>query len=264
MPELPEVETVKRYLKEHILNKRIVKVDILYEKIIQNETSYFKNSLINDEFINILRKGKYLIFETNNNYLISHLRMEGKFNFYKNNYNLGKHDHIIINFEDSFLVYNDVRKFGRMEIIDKNDLNEYFSKLGLEPQELTYNYLKNKLNKNIDIKSLLLNQSIILGLGNIYANEILFFSKINPFKTGKDLTKDEIERIIKYSQIVINDAIDKKGTTIKSFTSALDIKGEYQKFLKVHMKKQCSVCDNEIIKVKIKGRSSYYCKICQK
>ena len=264
MPELPEVETVRRTLKEKILNKKIVKVDILYENIVKTDLFSFKTKLINQEFIDILRKGKYLIFELNENYLISHLRMEGKYFFVEKGYALTKHDHIAIHFSDNVLVYNDVRKFGTLDLINKEELELFFYNLGLEPNELSYEYLKEKFNKKIDIKTLLLDQSIIAGIGNIYANEILFKTKINPYKFGNKLTKTEINNVIKYTNKILDKAIEKKGTTIKSYTSSLGVEGTYQEDLLVHMKDKCAVCSNNIIKEKIKGRSVYYCSKCQK
>ena len=116
MPELPEVETVRNYLKENILNKKIINIDILYPKMIENDINEFKKKLINNFFIDIQRKGKYLIFALDKYYLISHLRMEGKFNIKPINEEISKHEHVIFYFENFTLRYNDTRKFGRMKL----------------------------------------------------------------------------------------------------------------------------------------------------
>ncbi len=268
MPELAEVETVRRVLSSKLINKTITDINVIYPKMIENNITYFKDNLINNKLLDIKRKGKYLIFEFQNHYLISHLRMEGKF-FVKENYDqINKHEHILLTFDNNiYLIYHDVRKFGRMKLITKSDYQDYFSKLGLEPSALTLDYLKDKLKgKTKNIKTLLLDQSIIAGLGNIYANEVLYASKINPYKKGKDLNNSEILSIIDNSQRIISKAIIEGGTTIKSYTSSLGVTGNYQKYLKVHMKENelCDNCKSLIIREKIDGRSTYYCKKCQK
>ena len=178
MPEIAEVETVRNTLKKQILHKKIKDVKIIYGKMIESDLNEFKTNLINNEFIDIKRRGKWLIFELYDYYLLSHLRMEGKF-FLKNSQDpIERHEHIIITFDDDTdLRYHDTRKFGRMNLIKKEDLPycEAIKKQGEEPfsPNLTKEYLKNKLiNKNIPIKTLLLDQTIISGLGNIYANEV--------------------------------------------------------------------------------------------
>lgn len=265
MPELAEVETVRNYLKNNILNKRIIDVKVLYPKMIENDLNYFKTSLINNSFIDIKRKGKYLIFETNDFYMISHLRMEGKYNIRPLNDEISKHEHVIFYFEDFTLRYDDTRKFGRMKIIEKSMLDSYFANVGPDANsDFNYEDIIYKIQKsNKSIKTILLDQSIISGIGNIYADEILYDAKINPLIKGNNLSKEDINRILSSSKKILNDAIKHKGTTIKSFTSSYHQKGEYQNFLKVHTKKICP-CGNEISKVKIDGRSSYFCKNCQK
>ncbi len=267
MPELPEVETVRRVLKTKILNKKIVKINIIYGKMIENDLNFFKETLVNQEFIDIKRKGKYLLFETSNYYLISHLRMEGKFFVKESKEELTKHDHLQIIFEDNkTLIYNDTRKFGRCKLIEKSQLDDYFKKLGPEPHQTTSNYLKNKLkNKNKNIKTLLLDQSIMSGLGNIYANEVLYKANINPYSAGKDLSLESIEKIIKVSTEILDKSIKEGGCTIRSYTSSLGVSGNYQNFLCVHMKENelCQTCKSLIKKDKIDGRSTYYCEKCQ-
>ena len=272
MPELAEVETVRNTLKKRILNKKIKDINIIYSKMLDNSEDEFKNILVNNEFINILRKGKWLIFELKDHYLLSHLRMEGKY-FIKNSDDLiEKHEHIIISFSDNTdLRYHDTRKFGRMKIIKKEDLEktEEIKKQGFEPMDdkLTVNYLKEKFkNKKIPVKTILLDQTIISGLGNIYADEVLYASKINPLKEAKNLNDSELENIIKESKQIILKAIREGGTTIKSYTSSLGVIGNYQNYLKVHTKEGyvCEVCKEKIKKIKIGGRSTYYCSKCQK
>lgn len=272
MPEIAEVETVRNILKKQILHKRIKSVQVLYERIVESDLKEFKNVLEENEFIDIKRRGKWLIFELKNHYLLSHLRMEGKFFLKKESDPIVKHEHVIFTFQDNTdLRYHDTRKFGRMHLIKKEELatNKAIAKQGYEPgeKELTADYLLEKLKKkNIAIKTLLLDQTIISGLGNIYANEVLFASKINPFKKGSEITKKEAENIVESSARIIKRAMELGGTTIKSYTSSLGVTGRFQQELMVHKKEgeACKVCGTKIINEKIGGRSTYYCPHCQK
>ncbi|MCI9280521.1 MAG: DNA-formamidopyrimidine glycosylase [Bacilli bacterium] len=272
MPEIAEVETVRNTLKKQILNKKMTNVQILYGKMIEGDREHFKQNLINNEFIDIKRRGKWLIFELHDYYLLSHLRMEGKF-FIKNKKDeIVKHEHIIFTFEDeSELRYHDTRKFGRMNLIKKEELEktEAIQKQGFEPgeKELTSEYLLEKFkNKKLPIKSVLLDQTIISGLGNIYANEVLFASKINPFKSACKITKEEAQNVVDTSKTIIEKAISLGGTTIKSYTSSLGVTGRFQNNLNVHKKENepCTRCKTKIKNEKINGRSTYYCPNCQK
>ncbi len=273
MPEIAEVETVRNTLKRKILNKEIININVLYEKTIDSNVDEFKKILLHNKFIDINRRGKWLIFELqSNHYLLSHLRMEGKYFIKSDKEEIVKHEHVVFTFKDhSDLRYHDTRKFGRMILISKDKLESIpaIKKQGYEPNSslLTGEYLKNKLkNKNITIKTLLLDQTIISGLGNIYANEVLFVAKINPYKKGKDITKKEAERIVLATNEVISKAIKMGGTTIKSYTSSLGVTGMFQQELKVHKRdgKECYICHSIIKREKLNGRSVYYCPKCQK
>lgn len=271
MPEIAEVKTVASTLKKQILNKKIKNVNILYKGIITNHEKEFKECLINNEIKDIKTKGKWLLFYLNDYILLSHLRMEGKYFIKKPNDEINKHEHVILVFDDFDLRYHDTRKFGKMTIIKIDDLDktECIKKLGPEPFDasLTKEYLLEKFkNKTIAIKTLLLDQTIINGLGNIYANEVLYEAGIDPSRFGKNIKIHECERIIEASRKIVKKAIEKGGTTIKSYTSSLGVTGTYQNYLKVHKKDQeiCSKCQNKIKKIKLNGRSTYYCPICQK
>lgn len=272
MPEIAEVETVRNVLKKRILNKKIKDVKIFYSKMIDNKEEEFKNILINNEFSDIKRKGKWLIFELHDHYFLSHLRMEGKY-FIKNSCDLyDKHEHIIISFNDNTdLRYHDTRKFGRMKIISKDKLleTEEIKKQGREPIDgtLTKEYLLEKFkDKKVPMKTLLLDQEIISGLGNIYVDEVLWASKINPLKEGRYISEKEAQNIVNTSKNIIEKAIKEGGTTIKSYTSSLGVTGNYQNYLKVHKKEgsPCFSCGAIIKRIKIGGRSTYFCEKCQK
>ena len=272
MPELAEVETVRNVLKKRILNKKIKDVKIIYGKMIDNDLDEFKTILINNEFKDIKRIGKWLIFELNNHYLLSHLRMEGKYFIKNSNEEYAKHEHVIIEFNDGTdLRYHDTRKFGVMKLVKKEDLynTEEIVSLGIEANsdKLTSEYLLDKFKgKTMPIKTTLLDQTIISGLGNIYVDEVLFASLINPLRKTNTITKEECENIISSSKRILTKAIEEGGTTIRSYTSSLGVTGNYQNYLCVHKKEGCPCinCGTLIKRIKVGGRSTYFCEKCQK
>ncbi len=271
MPELPEVETVRNVLKKKVINKKIVDLKVNYEKIIAYPTlEQFKKEIINKVIIDIKRRGKWLIFDMDDYLLLSHLRMEGKFNLKNKNDEVNKHEHVIFIFDDETeLRYQDTRKFGKMYLFKKDIAYKVkpLVELGLEPfdEKLDENYLKDKLKtKKLPIKTTLLDQKIIVGIGNIYADEILFLSKINPSKKAYLLNKQELNEIIVNTKKVLKQAIEDGGTTIRSYTSSENVHGNHQQNLFVHTKEICPNCNKIISKIKINGRTTYYCSNCQK
>lgn len=269
MPELPEVETVKETLKRRILKKRINKIKVLYDGIIASNIDEFKSNIVGQTINDIKRLGKWLIFELDDYYLVSHLRMEGKFFIKDLDEKVVKHEHVVFELDDISLRYHDTRKFGKMYLVKKDRLylDTPLCKIGLEPwdNKLTSAYLKEKYNKNISIKTLLLDQEVISGIGNIYADEILFMSKINPCKKGNMLSNVDCENIIKNTRTVLEKAIELGGTTIRSYTSSLGVTGRFQNELLVHQREdeECYTCKEKIVKIKVNGRGTYYCPVCQ-
>ena len=179
MPEKPEVITVARKLENKLKNKRITGVDIFYNNIIEYPSiSEFKKNIINQQIHEISTRGKWIVITLDDYYLLIHLRMEGKFFFRTKNDEKNKHEHVFFNLDDDTqLRFADVRKFGKMMLIEKDKLYSMkpYTELGLEPwdKNLTVSYLKDKFkNKNLPIKTVLLDQSIITGIGNIYDDEI--------------------------------------------------------------------------------------------
>ena len=272
MPELPEVETVRQGLRLRILGRIIKGVKINYSGVIEYPSvKEFRNEIVNQRINDIDRYGKWLIFVLDDYYLLSHLRMEGKYNIKASSDIINKHEHIIFLLDDNTeLRYMDVRKFGKMHLIRKDDIKKVgpLIDLGLEPwdKELNVEYLRNKFSKKrLPIKSVLLDQSIIVGIGNIYADEILFLSGINPLEKAKDLSSDKIKSIINNTRIVLEKAIKEGGTTIRSYSSVNGIHGMFQQELNVHTKEGCKCprCGNIIVKIKVGGRGTYYCNKCQ-
>ena len=273
MPELPEVETVRRTLHNLILNKTIKGIDVYYTKIIKEpRLTDFINKLVGKTLIDIKRQGKYLIFIFDDTALISHLRMEGKYFIKDQGDKIEKHEHIVFNFTDkTSLRYHDVRKFGTMDLrdIDKMYTTPPLSKLGLEPFDplMTVAYLKGKLHKKeVAVKTCLLDQHIFVGLGNIYVDEVLFRCKLNPTLKASKLKDKDYKNIIDNSIIVLNKAIKLGGTTIISYTSSLGVTGLFQNELNVHtlQGEPCPVCNTIIEKTRVGGRGTYYCPKCQK
>jgi formamidopyrimidine-DNA glycosylase len=289
MPELPEVEVVKRSLINKIKNSIIKAVKIndgrLRYKVDKNQIK----KIIGLKLEKISRRSKFLLFFFNKNLvMLVHLGMTGKFFFinkkhmkYKTSfyYNINedkdnKHDRVIFNLsQNKKLIYNDVRKFGFIKFLHKNklDQNLHLKNLGPEPLNKKFNFIyfrKYILGRNRMIKNILMDQKFVSGLGNIYVNEILFFSGIKPIKKIKNLSDSEIKRIIKYTKKILSRAIALGGSSIKDFSSSNGKKGLFQQYFGVYGKKgeNCSNknCNNNIIKIVIANRASFYCAKCQK
>tara|TARA_X000000368_G_scaffold349809_1_gene290011 strand:+ start:177 stop:1040 length:864 start_codon:yes stop_codon:yes gene_type:complete len=287
MPELPEVEIVKKSLNKKIKNEIIRKV-IVKNRNLRFKIEYkFEKYLKNKKIIKIERFSKYLIliFENNSGCII-HLGMSGTIHLIKKNkkniftntsfYNHPvlpkKHNHIEIQFDKITFVYNDPRRFGYFFIFNNNiELKRKFSKFGPEPFSANFNiqyvssYLKKK-EKNI--KNFLLDQKFVSGIGNIYASEILFYCKINPQKKAKKITYNECKEIIKYSKQVLKNAIKQGGSSIRDFKNTMGKKGSFQKDFKVYQRENLNClklnCKGIVKKKNISNRSSFFCNTCQK
>jgi formamidopyrimidine-DNA glycosylase len=289
MPELPEVEVVKRSLTNKTQNLIIKAVKInegrLRYKVDRNKIK----KIIGLKFKKISRRSKYLLFYFDKDMvMLVHLGMTGKFFFvdpkktkHKTSFYYDikedkdkKHDHIIFDLSNKQkLIYNDVRKFGFIKFIKCKDIehNAHLKYLGPEPLSARFNfrYFKNYImSKERTIKDILMDQKFISGLGNIYVNEILFFSGIRPEKKIKSLSNDEIKKIIKFTKKIILKAIKLGGSSIKDFSSSSGKKGSFQQHFSVYGKKddKCSNknCANVITKIVISNRASFYCSKCQK
>lgn len=275
MPELPEVETVKRTLENLIVGKTIESVDVYYDKMLENVTSLeFQELVKNEKICSLYRYGKYLVFILEHLSIISHLRMEGKYFIKDANLEKDKHEHIVFKFSDNTtLRYHDTRKFGIMAIVKSTDVADIMKYKGLEKlgeeASISTNYqgLYDKLKtKKLPIKTLLLDQENICGLGNIYVDEVLFKSKIHPLTKGCELSIDDVKLILDNSRIILKNAIECGGTTIRSYTSSLGVTGRFQINLMVHTKEKepCINCGTIIKKIKVGGRGTYLCPVCQK
>ena len=286
MPELPEVEIVKQSLKRAINHKKIRKVIVKNRNLRFKLPINFEKTLQDKVVSNISRLSKYIIIEFKSGlFCIFHLGMSGtvhiikkkidkitNLSFYQYKQLPAKHNHIKFIFSNFKIIYNDPRRFGFFKLFKNlNELNIYFKKIGPEPFSKKFNffYLYNKIkHKNKNIKNILLDQNIIAGLGNIYVNEILFYSKVDPKKKGCEISKKEIKKIIKYSNIVLKIAIKSGGSSIRDFKNTNGENGSFQKKFKIYGRKgdACSRnnCKGKIIKFFQTNRSTYMCQICQK
>ena len=273
MPEKPEVITVANNLKKLIIGKTISDCNIYWDNIIAYPVSdEFKRKIIGQKIEAVNTRGIWIVIDLSVDSLLVHLRMEGKFMFRNKGDKIGFHEHVefILDDKTSFR-FHDVRKFGKMYLLPKEELYDVkpLCELGYEydDKKLTKEYLYENIHKKrLPIKTVLLDQSIIAGIGNIYDDEILFMSSINPLRKSCDITIDECDKIIKNTKIVLEKAIKLGGTTIKSFTSSEGVHGLFQNELLVHGKvgKKCPTCSNDIIKIRVGGRGTYYCDNCQK
>ena len=270
MPELPEVETVVRTLEKQIGNATISDLRVLYAPIIKGDPDFFANSLKGQTIRSYKRRGKYLIFELDSICLVAHLRMEGKFFIYSCKTNPAKHDHLIINLNDGREIhYNDVRKFGRFELYPLSRDYSEFKGLGPEPLTDSFNvdYCASELRfKTKCIKSTLLDQTFVSGIGNIYADEILFSSRIHPLLPCFLLSRNEIKRIVKNTKLILSKAIEAGGSTIRSYTSSLGVTGLFQNSLSAYGRKgeSCPRCSSKIKRIEVGGRGTHFCPSCQR
>ena len=287
MPELPEVEIVKRSLKNKVNHKKIKKIIISNRNLRFKVEKNFENLLEGRSITSVSRFSKYIILTLDNhNYCLIHLGMSGtlhlinykkeeritNLSFYHSKNLPKKHNHIKIKFSNFTIVYNDPRRFGFFKLLkSKKEVKKYFQRFGPEATSSKFNfkYIKHRLiNKKKNIKNLLLDQNFVSGIGNIYANEILFHSKINPFKLVKNLSNKEISKLAKYSKLILNLSIKFGGSSIRDFKNAKGISGLFQNNFKAYNRenKNCvrKNCKGKIIKRFISNRSSFFCKFCQK
>lgn len=273
MPELPEVETVRKGLVQLVQGKVIDRVQIFWPRIIENpEVPIFEAELQGEKIMDVNRRGKYLIFKLTHWDLISHLRMEGKYEFFKENAPIDKHTHVIFHFTDgSQLQYHDVRKFGRMTLVQKDQSHIYKGIMQLGPEPLPELFTLPEFSAGLKksakaIKPLLLDQKLVTGLGNIYVDEALWEAKIHPEQPANTLKKKEIELLRLAIIDVLGRAVAAGGTTIRSYLNALGGAGKFQLSLNVYGQTghPCPRCQTPIVKIKVAQRGTHFCPYCQR
>jgi len=273
MPELPEVETIVRQIRPHILNRHISNIDILRpDQWVSPEAA--RIYIVGSKIENVFRKGKFIIIQlTSNSSLAIHLRMTGKLCWKKGPLKSYKYDRTIFFLNDeSRIHFNDTRALGTLEIVAHDEFEQRFKKYGPDPfsEEFTQELLKHIISKSaMQIKDFLMDQTKIAGIGNIYANEILFHSNINPMRRADNLSDFEIIRLYRNISKILSTAILNMGTTlgnkISDYRNVYEMNGNYQAFLHVYGRKNeaCRICQHKIIRIVQKGRSSFYCPSCQ-
>ena len=287
MPELPEVEIVKQSLAKKIQQKKIKKVIIKNRNLRFKIPQKFEELLQNKIIKKVTRFSKYLILNfSDGSFCLIHLGMSGTIHLIEKNnlnkftntsfYNSAslpkKHNHVEIHFKDLKVIYNDPRRFGFFKFIGNlEELIDRFNHLGPEPffKEFNLKYLlKYFLNKKKDIKSFLLDQKFVSGIGNIYANEILFLSRINPMTHAMKLSEKDCKKIISFSKSVLKKAIKKGGSSIRDFKNTSGQSGNFQKEFKVYQRENLNCprnkCTGKIKKIFISNRSTFFCNTCQK
>lgn len=275
MPEAPEVENVIRQLQRELTGTTVKKATIRYEKLTSDiPACEFEMRIQGQRFNSFERVGKYLLFNMDTDQWISHLRMEGSYFLRKpDDLEEDKHIHAFFELEDGrILCYRDTRKFGRMHLIALKDLDAnlknhpVLGKLGLDVLDPSWNaeILLNLLQRRkAAIKTVLLDQKVIAGIGNIYANEILFDSRIHPLRPACTISLAECDKLIQSMQKITAQAIELKGTTIRTFSYDGDHTGNFQQYLMVHGQEKCRVCGHPIERLVINQRSAYLCPNCQ-
>ena len=286
MPELPEIEIVKKSLLKKINKAKIVDVKINNRNLRYKIPYTLPNKLISEKILKISRRSKYLIFHFKNKLLLVHLGMSGKFlivrskdnkmfktSFYYDLNILSKHNHIYFILNNGLvLIYNDVRRFGFFKLFENKKLKEiiYLKKLGPEPFSILFciKYVKKFIkNRKKNIKNLLMDQTFVSGLGNIYVNEALFLSKIHPLRQCSNFKRKTIKNLIYNIRRVLKVSINQGGSSIKDFKNTYGKSGNFQQFFNVYGQenKNCSriSCKGKIKKISISNRSSFYCNSCQ-
>ena len=277
MPELPEVETVCLALSKIITHSRVSNIEIFRKDlrwtIKENIEIDLKQKILKKPY----RRGKYILIPTSNEHiLLFHLGMSGTIRIISEEYNLLKHDHVkfeIETKENKFysIIYNDPRRFGYIDFFCITKIQNHFllRKLGVEPLEhdFTVSYLEKKINnKSKCVKNFLMDQSIIAGIGNIYASEILHRANINPLRSVDKLKKKDLKSIVDATKYILKKSINVGGTSIKNHLQPDGKLGYYVQKLQVYGKNKhnCNKCNKMISMISISNRSTYFCSYCQK
>jgi len=271
MPELPEVETVVAQLRPHLVGRRILAADVLWPRTLAapDRTSFIER-LLGRQITGLSRRGKYLLFELDSDdALIVHLRMTGRLEIVERDSPLREGPHARAWFDLSggeCLVFTDARKFGRIWLA--RDLGEVLGALGPEPLDWEFDAARLAARirrRRVAVKALLLDQAVVAGIGNIYADEALFLAGIHPLRPGLSLSDDEIERLHAAIRQVLREAISQQGTTLRDYRPPYGLEGAYQNQLRVYQQTDlpCPRCGTPIQRIRVTQRSTHFCPQCQ-
>lgn len=273
MPELPEVETVRRTLERLVVAKTVERVSVHLPRIIQEPADIMEfAALLQGEAIRkIGRRGKFLLFHFDRWVVVSHLRMEGRYRLVLQDEPIEKHTHVVFHFTDGTeLRYRDVRQFGTMQLVKPEEVNTKTSvgKLGPEPLTAEFTnewFCENLARRKTRLKPLLLNQEFIAGLGNIYVDEALFAARLHPERSASILTQEEAERLHKAIEETIEKAIAAGGSSVRSYVNGEGEMGMFQLQINVYGRagEPCPTCGNPISRIVVAGRGTHVCQHCQ-
>lgn len=271
MPELPEVETIRRQLDQALKGKKIGRVLVRLPKMVKLSLKEFKKAVEGAKVEGVERRAKLLIIKlSGGNSLVIHLKLSGQLVF---NGEIGKHSHLVYYFtDDSHLVHNDLRKFGYIKLFSEKDLEKYLNEMDFGPEPLdkifSFDLFKERIKKRERsvIKTLLMDQSFISGIGNIYGCEILFFAKVLPDRKVGSLNSREIKAIYTMIKEILSLSLRKRGASDRDYVDAYGKKGGYMPIARVYQREgeDCLVCGTKIKRIKMGSRSSYFCPKCQK
>lgn len=273
MPELPEVETIRRTLSEHVTDIKIEEITLIWPSAVCGwEDKAFEDLVTGRRIKTIDRRGKYLMILLDEDLtLIAHMRMTGRLNYYPDHQEPEKHTHVVFRLERGELHFSDVRKFGRIQAIPTSLCisGSSLSKLGPEPleEEFTPEVLKERFGKKkLSVKAALLDQHVLAGLGNIYVDESLFQAGISPVRGVDTLTEEEISKLHQAIQKVLQAGIDAQGTSFRDYRDANGEKGSFEQALQVYGRggKPCQICGQTLERIRIAGRTTVHCLSCQR
>ena len=274
MPELPEVETIRKSLEPHVVNRKIMDVFVGEKKLRwEVDRRAIQQYALNQTIHSVLRRGKYLIWSLYNRaHVIFHFGMSGRLLFSNKVSQIEKHTHVVFYLSNQGQIhFCDPRRFGFVKVLaPMNNIDdcELFSRLGPEPLSPDFStvYLYQALTTTKrPIKHAIMDAKIVVGIGNIYANEALFLAKIRPDRAAKTLTINEVDRLVTHIKAVLKEAIALGGTTLADYVNADKIPGFFQLLLKVYGRSNrfCVNCKSRIKKISVGQRSSFYCEKCQ-
>ena len=274
MTELPEVETLKLGISEHVIDSVIERIDLRVSKLRKTIPVELIQKQVGSRVKVVSRRAKYLMLHLDSGFsIIIHLGMSGSLVVASSlPYENKKHDHFVLCFAHNIqLIFNDPRRFGLVDICatDQVDNLSYIGSLGLEPFSIEFDqhYLKKKLaQKTIPIKLALMDNKIVVGIGNIYASEILFASRISPLRSAKTMVDSEIESLVFHIKDILNKAILAGGSTLRDYKKADGTFGGYQNSFMVYNKKDqaCHQCGELVLKIVQAGRGTFFCSFCQR
>lgn len=286
MPELPEVETIARDLNKHLRGQVIVAITIIgSHSFLHSSFALVKKAVIKTKVKKIYRRAKMLIIDCDQHALVIHLKMTGQLIYTAPKTIIAgghpitstgvtvpnKYTRLVIHFKNKGTLYfNDLRKFGWVKLLSKEELQQLETKTGVEPlgPDFTLTFFKTMIAKRgkVPIKAVLLDQKYLVGLGNIYVDEVLFRSKIRPSRRTESLSALEVKKLWQSIPVILNHSIAQRGTTFSSFLDPDGLRGNFMNFLKVYGRghKPCVVCGRPLQKTRVAGRGTHWCAYCQK